>query len=300
MPLIKPSTRAFFKEARRTPSFPLREWLHGYIYGAFTYAYIGNGLGARRPARIFNWLVKQWRRVFPPRPSQPKPDAIRFADTYHGKVVPLQTAKQLVSIHQPLTISYPEQVIPYKLARDLVLSQPEHIIVLDCPCRAARANPCQPQDVCLVIGEPFASMVIEHHPHHARWISQAEAVQIIEQEHARGHVQHAFFKEAMLGRFYAICNCCSCCCGAMQSQRNGSGMLASSGYLSHVQEEDCISCCACEDICPFDAVHVLDGCAQVDEARCMGCGVCVSHCPQQAMELKLAAHKGLPMQIPAL
>jgi hypothetical protein len=25
------------------------------------------------------------------------------------------------------------------------------------------------------------------------------------------------YKDAMLGRFYAICNCCSCCCGAMEA-----------------------------------------------------------------------------------
>jgi tRNA (Thr-GGU) A37 N-methylase len=27
------------------------------------------------------------------------------------------------------------------------------------------------------------------------------------------------YKDAMLGRFYAICNCCSCCCGAMQAHQ---------------------------------------------------------------------------------
>ncbi|HEU68467.1 MAG TPA: hypothetical protein ENN53_04535 [Candidatus Acetothermia bacterium] len=31
--------------------------------------------------------------------------------------------------------------------------------MLECPCRAARESPCLPLDVCLVIGEPFASCV---------------------------------------------------------------------------------------------------------------------------------------------
>jgi hypothetical protein len=26
-----------------------------------------------------------------------------------------------------------------------------------------------------------------------------------------------YYKDAMLGRFYATCNCCSYCCGAMQA-----------------------------------------------------------------------------------
>lgn len=301
MPMIKPSTRAFFREASRKPGFPLREWLHGYIYARFIYAYLGNGLGERKPARFYLWLRRQWRRVFgSPAPRPPKPGAVTFADTYHGKVIPLETARQLVSIRENIQVAYPEQVIPYKLARDLILNQPEHIAVFDCPCRASRPNPCQPGDVCMVIGEPFASLVIEHHPHKSRWVNRAEALQIIEDEHARGHVQHAFFKEAMLGRFYAICNCCSCCCGAIQSQRNGSGMLASSGYLSRVDEEACLGCGTCEDACPFGALQLTDGTAQVDESLCLGCGVCLQACPQAALRLELAPHRGLPMEIPGV
>ena len=36
-------------------------------------------------------------------------------------------------------------------------------------------------------------------------------------------------QDAMLGRFYAICNCCSCCCGAMNAWNNGTPILPSSG-----------------------------------------------------------------------
>ncbi len=48
-----------------------------------------------------------------------------------------------------------------------------------------------------------------------------------------------YYKDAMLGRFYAICNCCSCCCGAMEAQRNGTPMIASSGYVAVVDEDLC-------------------------------------------------------------
>jgi len=47
---------------------------------------------------------------------------------------------------------------------------------------------------CLVIGEPFASFVIEHHPQRARWITQEEAVQILKEEDERGHAHHAFLR----------------------------------------------------------------------------------------------------------
>ena len=296
-PLIKPSTRAFFREARRMSGYPLSEWLHGYFYLRYTYAYIGNAMGLRRPARFYLWLLRLWRRIFPPRPRAPRPGAITFADTYHGKVVPLETARQLVQVHEPIRISYPEQVLPYALARDLILQQPDHIVALDCPCRAARPTPCLPLDVCLIVGEPFASLVMEHHADRAHWITPQTAVEILQAEEQRGHVHHAFFKQAVLGRFYAICNCCACCCGAMQAHRNGTPMLASSGYLCRVNAADCAGCGACAAVCSFGALEITDGCSIVNEEKCMGCGICVSHCPQGALTLELAPQKGAPLEL---
>jgi ferredoxin len=153
--------------------------------------------------------------------------------------------------------------------------------------------------VCLIVGEPFASMVAESHPSRTKWITPERAREILEEEEQRGHVHHAFFKDAMLGRFYAICNCCACCCGALQAQRNGTPMLASSGYLSRVDEAACQGCGTCGDYCQFSAISVQDGYSVVDDVKCMGCGVCVSHCPNDAMRLELAPWKGQPMTLPA-
>jgi ferredoxin len=139
--------------------------------------------------------------------------------------------------------------------------------------------------------------MVEHHPDKARRISQQEAVSILEAEDARGHVHHAFFKDAMLDRFYAICNCCSCCCGAINAHRNGTPMLASSGYVSEVDENLCIGCGICSDFCQFDAVTIVDGQARVDNGKCMGCGVCGNKCEQEAMILKRDPAKGEPLDI---
>jgi Pyruvate/2-oxoacid:ferredoxin oxidoreductase delta subunit len=223
-----------------------------------------------------------------------------FADGYHGKVVPLEAATQLVTVGEDVDLGDLEQIVPYPVARDIVLKHPDHIVVLDCPCRSARENPCLPLDVCLIIGEPFASFVAEHHPQRSRWISQGEAVEILRAEQERGHVSHAFFKDAMLGRFYAICNCCSCCCGAMNAHRNGTPMLASSGYVAQVDADLCAACGTCADYCQFAAISVDDGFAHVDAAACMGCGVCVAHCPQDAVSLLRDATKGEPLEIQKL
>lgn len=294
-----PSTRAFISEGRRTPGYTFFDWLHGYIYGRWPYLYIGIATGEHPLARLFKPLAAFVDRLAT-RPRAAATSHVTFADTYHGKVVPPEAARQLVTVQQDVSLTNLEQVIPYALARDIVLKNPDHIVVLDCPCRANRAHPCLPLDVCLIVGEPFASFVAEHHAKRSRWITSAEAVEILRAEHERGHVHHAFFKDAMLGRFYAICNCCSCCCGAMQAHRNGVPMLASSGYIAQVDATLCAGCGTCADHCQFRAITVPDGRAVVDVTACMGCGVCVSHCPEAALSLVRGENKGVPLEINAL
>jgi len=295
---IKPSTRAFTQEARRRPDFGWLDWLHGYVYARWPYLYISIGTGEHWLARILAPAVGFLGRTGLLRTDAP--DRPTFADSYHGKVVPLEAATQLVTIQEDVDLGDLEQVIPYATARDLVLQHPDHIVVLDCPCRSARENPCQPLDVCLVIGEPFASFIAEHNPQRSRWISQEEAVDILRAEHERGHVSHAFFKDAMLGRFYAICNCCACCCGAIQAQRHGTPMLAPSGYVAQVDGDLCAGCGQCAEICQFGAIVVEEGLAVVDAVACMGCGVCVTHCPQEAIALLRDPTKGEPLEIQRL
>lgn len=296
--LIKPSTRRFLREARNTPSYGLGDLLHGYIYMRWPYLYIGIGTGEHPAAPWFARIAGLWARLAGPfRRSDTDAEHIGFADTYHGKAVPLATAEQLVHLHHDLEIPDLEQIIPYKRARSIILKNPDHIVVLDCPCRVSRPNPCLPLDVCLIVGEPFAGLTLEHHPQRSRRITADEAVDILRAEDARGHVHHAFFKDAMLGRFYAICNCCKCCCGAMQAQRNGTPMLASSGYVSVVDDLLCQGCGDCTDFCQFEALTVIDGVNDVDRSKCMGCGVCISKCDNEALSLELDPSKGVPLEV---
>lgn len=47
----------------------------------------------------------------------------------------------------------------------------------------------------------------------------------------------------------------------------------------------CMGFGSCVKACPFDAIHVVDGIAQVDEAACKACGKCVAACPRHLIEI---------------
>ena len=297
---IKPSTSAFMMEAKATKDYSFFDFVHGYVYGRWTHLYIAIGTGnhplAKKLAPFITWVDGKGSK----KSKEKMTETITMADTYHGKTMPLNEARKMVLINEDINLPDLEQVIPYKRARSIVMKNPDHIVALNCPCRSAKPNPCLPLDVCLVVGEPFASFVVEHNPGKTRWVSPAEAVAIIDAEDARGHVHHAFFKDAMLGRFYAICNCCSCCCGAIHAHQTGTPMLASSGYIAKVDEDICIACGTCADNCQFGALIMGDIMMAVDEAKCMGCGVCVDKCPQEAISLDRDLSKPEPLEIFAL
>lgn len=299
--IVQPSTRAFIKEARQTPGYRLFDFLHGYVYARWPYLYISIGKGEHRLspslAKISSVFTRLFMTALNPNGSKDQSNGSTFADTYHGKVVPLEAAKQLVTIREEIQLKNLEQIIPYDHARDIVLMNPDHIVALECPCRASKQGACQPLDVCLIVGEPFASFVTEHHPNRSQWIDSKGAIDILRAEEERGHVHHAFFKDAMLGRFYAICNCCACCCGAMGAHQRGTPMLASSGYISVVDEDLCIGCGECNDFCQFYALSLDNGYAKIDQSLCMGCGICLSHCSEGAISLSHDPSKGDPLEI---
>jgi heterodisulfide reductase subunit A-like polyferredoxin len=71
----------------------------------------------------------------------------------------------------------------------------------------------------------------------------------------------------------------------MQAQRNGTPMLAESGYVCRVDKDLCINCGACHESCQFDALSENGYVTVVAVEKCMGCGICVSNCDQDAITL---------------
>ncbi len=47
----------------------------------------------------------------------------------------------------------------------------------------------------------------------------------------------------------------------------------------------CLGFGSCVKVCPFDAIHLVDGIAQVDPDACKACSKCVAICPKNLIEL---------------
>ena len=47
----------------------------------------------------------------------------------------------------------------------------------------------------------------------------------------------------------------------------------------------CIGLGNCVKACKFDAMHIVDGIAQVDRSKCVGCGACADACPKSLVKL---------------
>lgn len=59
----------------------------------------------------------------------------------------------------------------------------------------------------------------------------------------------------------------------------------------------CLGMGTCESVCPFDAIHVVDGVAKVDVEKCKACKKCVDICPRHIISLepyKTKRHVAIP------
>lgn len=271
------STWKMMREAGLRRFFNLSA-LHGYIYARWTRQYL-------------NLLINYVYPRLGPRGKQ------WLSDRYHGKVLTQEQARAIITIDQDIPLLDLDQIIPYPMARDLVLKGPPDVAVYECHCRLVRASSCQPTQVCIAIGQLGVDFILEHNPQSSRRLTQAEALDLLRAEHERGHVHSAWFKDAILDRFYSICNCCRCCCGGIEGMlKYGIPMVAPSGYVAQVDEMLCAACATCEETCPFEAVQV-NGTAIVNWEACMGCGVCAGQCPNEAMSLVRDERKGIPLDV---
>ena len=50
-------------------------------------------------------------------------------------------------------------------------------------------------------------------------------------------------------------------------------------------QDNCTGCGSCVEVCPVEAITLVDGIATVNEDDCSECGACEAECPNDAIKL---------------
>ena len=277
-----PLNKEFLKLVLATGINRPAHWLHSYIYFSYTQQYLKYGTTLARVLPRIPDFLKDWATL-----------------SYRGKTTTLEDAKKLVQVNLNVPIRNVERIIPLSEARDVVHRTGDRILAAECVCRKLKKNPCKPTEVCLFVNREIAGFIHQQKPDQTRWISQEEAVEILEQTERLGWTHLTFSRDIANDEFFVICNCCKCCCaGMMLHCELDVPVLHASGYRIETTDS-CDGCGACEVICPFEAISLdreLDR-AVIDRSKCMACGVCVSNCPEQALRCEQETEGLAPLQL---
>jgi Fe-S-cluster-containing hydrogenase component 2 len=162
------------------------------------------------------------------------------------------------------------------------------IAVAHCPCRMSakilgRSDCPHSLEVCVKYDE-MAEFVIDKGL--AREVSKDEAHQIMENSEKEGLVHMV---DNAQGQIKHTCNCCGHYCwnvGIIRRRKIPRDQLMAVYFIRETELDECIGCGACADICPVDAVVMVEDKPRVDQEWCIGCGVCAIQCPADVISIK--------------
>ena len=140
-----------------------------------------------------------------------------------------------------------------------------------------------PMNICMTYNTSAAALT-KHDI--AREIDLVESMDLLQQACDQGLVQ---FGENVQKNVNFICNCCGCCCEALNAARKFAFLnpVHTTNFIPQVNEADCNGCGKCVHACPVEAMTLVSAndpqkskrkLARLDEDRCLGCGVCVPAC----------------------
>ena len=201
-----------------------------------------------------------------------------------------------VFVNEPVLMTEKtNHILDYERATHII-EDADFIGVGTCFCRHKNYHlgiPCRlnaPMETCLTFGNVARSLA--EHGGYTRRIDKSEALEILEMSYGYNLVQMG---ENVRERPAFICNCCGCCCEALEAVRRFAPMqpIATTNYLPKINPDECVSCGKCEKVCPVLAISMQEREASVDKKKpvidetiCLGCGVCARNCPKKAITLQ--------------
>ena len=210
-----------------------------------------------------------------------------------------------VFVNEPVLMTEKtNHILDYERATHII-EEADFIGVGTCFCRHKNYHlgiPCRqnaPMETCLTFGNVARSLA--QHGGYTRPIDKSEAKEILEMCYGYNLVQMG---ENVREHPAFMCNCCGCCCEALETVRRFSPMqpIATTNYIPKINYNDCVSCGKCEKVCPILAISMQENNLPVsdskeekpikkrrpviDESICLGCGVCARNCPKKAITLQ--------------
>jgi len=195
---------------------------------------------------------------------------------------------------QALSVENSLHVLDYERA-SYTIETAKNIGVSTCYCRHKKhhtGGACDaPLDICMTFSETAESLSKYGY---ARKIDKVEGMELLSEAKEHNLVQ---FGENAQNNVSFICNCCGCCCEALQAARKFSFLnpVHTSNFLPSINELTCSGCSKCVEVCPVEAMSLVSAndaqkpkrkIAKIDVDRCLGCGVCVNVCKNSAILLK--------------
>jgi len=80
----------------------------------------------------------------------------------------------------------------------------------------------------------------------------------------------------------------------------GNRKVGTEAITAVVDEDLCIGCGLCEEICPYGAPKIEERISKVREILCRGCGSCAAECPRQAITMRHFGDHQILAQVKAL
>lgn len=181
-------------------------------------------------------------------------------------------------------------VMPCENLLDILMEQ-EHISSVRCMCRTVMRNDdvawegeLPEEGHCIKFGKVAEHFVEDMEL--GRYMSVEEVMKNLEILEDKPNYHMIGNSREVRGGF---CNCCTDCCdmrmAAMEYKKFSDGIMPSR-FVTVVDQESCIGCGKCAELCPFfESIKLVDGKAVVNEETCMGCGICVVNCPEKALSM---------------
>lgn len=138
------------------------------------------------------------------------------------------------------------------------LNESKIFSVSDCSCRTSReamGEGCGhlKEEMCVQL-DHAAEYYIK--TGRGREITREEAFEIIQRAEDNG-LMHSVPNLDEPGHTHAICNCCGCGCYAMRlANEYVNNDIVRSNYASEVDEDKCVACGECVDVCPTNALRL--------------------------------------------